>query len=92
MKNSLLCALVLGAAIVAIPGASAEANQFKKRGFSNSTGAKGVQIRRPRRARPKQLTGHRRRSASPATFGTIQALSVYLQWRKCLDNILPQCP
>ena len=31
--------------------------------------------------------------SSANTAANVHALSVYLQWRrKCLDNILPQCP
>ena len=92
MKYSLFAGLAAIAAMGMIVDTPAEAGPFKKRGFSQTAGANAAGFRRAPRGRPRKLSGQRRRSASPATWGTIQAVNVYLQWRKCLDNILPKCP
>lgn len=72
----------------------AEAKQLKRNNGASTIAKSGAAIHQRARAAPSRSFKQRgkRHSRSPATAANIHALSVYLQWRKCLDNMLPKCP
>ena len=98
MNRALLSTLAIAAVTATLADTSAQAQSFKKRsGWQAGHTATFKAPRRQRqmrvqRQRIRGLTNGGRRPAAN-TAAHIHALTVYLQWRrKCLDNILPQCP
>ena len=98
MNRALFSTLAIVAVTATLAGTSAQAQSFKKRsGWQAGNAANFKAPMRQRRMRAKRqrvrgLTNGTRRPAAN-TAAHIHALTVYLQWRrKCLDNILPQCP
>lgn len=98
MNRALLSTLAIAAVSATLASTSAQAQTFKKHsGWQAGHTATSKAPKRQRRMRIKRqrvrgLTNGTRRPAAN-TAANVHALTVYLQWRrKCLDNILPQCP
>lgn len=96
MSRMILSGLATIAVLVTLTDVPAQAQQYKQRNGLRANHADGINALRQRSARP---IPHRRRGLSNGarnpsanTAANVHALSVYLQWRKCLDNMLPKCP
>lgn len=102
-QRLMLSVLAAAAAIAAMSASQASAGPLPQLAHVQSmemSEPAGFRIKRNRRGTvrrfrrgPGNMTAGQRRLPSPATAGAIQAMNVYLQWRRrCLDNILPECP
>lgn len=93
MTHSMLSAASAVAVLAVLTSLPAEAQS--KRGIARA-GPTAAMAAGPRRARPARRSARKLKgggtSRSPTTAANIHALTVYLQWRKCLDNLLPKCP
>ncbi len=97
MTRTTLSGLATVAMLAVLASAPAKAQGFGQRygaptgyggGLNQAIGNRGAPSI-PQRA--KKLTSGQP-SPSANTAANVHALTVYLQWRKCLDNMLPQCP
>ncbi len=87
MTRKLLSGLTIIAVLASLSTGPAEAQRFKQGAGARASTGHGTSQHN------QQLSNRGRgQSASPATTAAIQAATVYLQWRKCLDNMLPKCP
>ena len=97
MTRTMLSGLAAVAVLAMLTDISAEAQQLNQRNGLRSSHSGGINAAlRHRSARPtpqrirRLSSGKRKPSAN--TAASVHALTVYLQWRKCLDNMLPKCP
>ncbi len=97
MQRILLSALAVAAVTVSVADTSAQAQQIQKRNgwHAGQTGTFKAPLRQRRmRAKSRRIRGLSNGKPRPSanTAAHIHALTVYLQWKKCLDNLLPKCP
>lgn len=96
MLRSAFSGIAVATVVMLTAVAPAHAQNFGKRGggyIGHSKSFSAIKRHRVRRARPRVRDYYGEdRLPSPATAASIYALGVYLQWRECLDNLLPECP
>ncbi len=94
MSRKIISGFVVFTLLTASAIGSADAQRFKGQSGANSNnggGANSATVKRHKPPNPNSLSGGQQQS-STSTAASIHALTVYLQWRKCLDNMLPKCP